>query len=332
MKPIHYLRFLSLVVLLALPARAQVTNFAIFKVTVYHQTNSAPPVTPDFPDAYYFGAQLNMSVANYYQAADFIWSAAPPTSPAYNANMPLISPNNFNYGSPFYATKAAFDADFGPGDYEMDGTFTNTTAYDNGFLTIPGTDIYSTNIAAYTPASLNQMQHMAPAQDLSVYLNSFDVFPGADEALTFINVFDPNSGISAYYTNDVSLLFTNLIVPANTLLYGMTYRVDTFFSSRIDTPDAGFNGALGIVGFDDLTYTEIITIPPTLNIAASGTNVVVSWPSLASNFYLQSTTNLLNAFGWNTVTNIFQPPGLTNMAIFPATGASRFYRLTSLAP
>jgi hypothetical protein len=239
------------------------------------------------------------------------------------------SPYNFNYGSPFYADKAAFDADFGDGDYELDATISGSPSYDSGVLTIPSPELYSTNVAAYAPDSWNQMQSVDPNTDLSVYLNSFDVMPGADEALTFINVYDPNFGTSYYYTNGTSLLLTNLFIPAGTLEYGKTYRVDTFFSSRVDTLDVWSGYAPGFMGFDNLTYTELTTIPPPLTIAPSGNNVVISWPSLASNFTLESTTNLLDPTSWSFAASIYQPPGLTNSISVPATNSACFYRLTS---
>jgi len=329
MKFMLCLRLLGLLVICASPAMAQVTNFAAFKVTVYHQTNSAAPTAPDFPNAYYFGAQVNLYEFDYYQSADLYWNEAPSTSPAADATMTLTTPYFLYYGSDYYSSKAAFDADFGDGDYEIDATLFDSPSYDSGYLTIPSPELYSTNIAAYTPDSWTQMQSVNPNHDLSLNLNSFDVLPGADEALTFVNVFNPTTGNSAYATNGTSLLLTNVFIPAGSLQYGVTYRVDTFFSSRINTPNAGFNNALGTMGFDNLTYTEITTIPPPLTIAANGNNIVLSWPSLASNYILESTTNLLAPQGWNYVTNIVQPPGLTNSASFPVTDSACFYRLTS---
>lgn len=328
MKTTAFLCRLGLLIALTLPASAQVTNYAVFKVTVYHQVDTMPPTVPDFPNAYYFGAQLNLTASNYYDSASFFWTAAPLTSTAAtNLALALVSPYNYNYGSPFYTTKAAFDADFGPGDYEVEGLFTNLS-YDSGIVTIPNPELYATNLPAFSPSAWSRMQQVDPAQDLALELNSFAVVPGATEAPMFLNVFDP-AGISPanYYTNGVSLLVTNVLIPANTLEYGVNYEADLFFSSRTDTPNAGFNGATAIMGFDDLTYASVATIPPPLWIASSGTNVVLSWPSLASNFILQGSTNLLDPAGWLDVTNIVQPPGLTNSAVFPAMGKALFYRL-----
>lgn len=275
-----------------------------------------------------------MTVSNYYQQADVMWLQAPNTSPVTNLNLPAISPFNFGYSVPYYTNKAGFDADFGPGDYEFDGTDTNTLVTDPAYVTLPTTEYYPSNIPAFTAESWNRMQQVDPAQNLSVNLNGFGVVDGGDLALTFIEVFNRLNpgGLDAYSTNNNSSALTNFVIPANTLYYGQNYEVDVYFSSRLVAHDAGFGGADGIVGFDYLTFADLSTIGPTLTIAMPGTNVAVNWPSLASNFSLQTSTNLSDPYGWGFVTNIVQPPGLTNTAVFPASDQNRFFRLTLGAP
>jgi len=70
--------------------------------------------------------------------------------------------------------------------------------------------------------------------------------------------------------------------------------------------------------------------PPQLRIQGVAANAVqVSWFSPASDFVLQDNTNALAAADWRNVTNGFVDDG-TNVTIVvdPATGGSRFYRLT----
>jgi hypothetical protein len=59
---------------------------------------------------------------------------------------------------------------------------------------------------------------------------------------------------------------------------------------------------------------------PQLTIIRSGTNVVLTWPTNATGFTLQSTTNLVSAI-WSNISGQF---AVTN----PITGAQKFYRLT----
>jgi len=72
--------------------------------------------------------------------------------------------------------------------------------------------------------------------------------------------------------------------------------------------------------------TELITSPLQLRIARAGTNVVISWPSAATGFQLQSKTNL--SFGtWTAVT---QAQIVTNNQFrvsLAITNAANFFRL-----
>jgi len=78
-----------------------------------------------------------------------------------------------------------------------------------------------------------------------------------------------------------------------------------------------------------LKYTRLSDQPaqPRLAIAASGTNLVLSWPASVTNFTLTTTPQLATNAAWTVVTN---PPSLlgTNRVVTNnATGTSRFYRL-----
>jgi len=79
-----------------------------------------------------------------------------------------------------------------------------------------------------------------------------------------------------------------------------------------------------------LTVSDIafyVTLPPTLQIQLSGTNVVVTWPLAAAGFVLETTDKLTTTNSWTTVTNV---PGIVNfqyMVTNQISGTSRFYRL-----
>jgi hypothetical protein len=78
---------------------------------------------------------------------------------------------------------------------------------------------------------------------------------------------------------------------------------------------------------DPFFFSFTPTSPPQLTIAASGTNVVLSWPTNAVEFTLQSTTNLFSAATW--VTNSPEPVVVNgqNTVTNPIAGAHHFYRL-----
>lgn len=82
------------------------------------------------------------------------------------------------------------------------------------------------------------------------------------------------------------------------------------------TAQSGGNGGNGTVFSLSLGSVNL----PQLIIIRSGTNVVLTWPTNATGFTLQSTTNLVSAI-WSNVSGQF---AVTN----PISGAQRFYRLT----
>jgi uncharacterized repeat protein (TIGR03803 family) len=76
-----------------------------------------------------------------------------------------------------------------------------------------------------------------------------------------------------------------------------------------------------------LTVT-LPAVPPQLTIAPSGTNVIVTWPTNAAGFTLESTTNLVSPAIWITNT---PPPvivGTNNAVTNGISGAKKFYRLS----
>src|SRR5262249_19312434 len=68
--------------------------------------------------------------------------------------------------------------------------------------------------------------------------------------------------------------------------------------------------------------------PPQLTITASGTNVILSWPTNAVGFTLQSTTNFRSSASW--VTNSSAPVVVNgqNNVTNPVSGPQQFYRLS----
>jgi uncharacterized repeat protein (TIGR03803 family) len=76
---------------------------------------------------------------------------------------------------------------------------------------------------------------------------------------------------------------------------------------------AGGNGTVFSLSLGSVNLPQLIII-------RSGTNVVLTWPTNATGFTLQSTTNLVSAI-WSNISGQF---AVTN----PITGAQRFYRLT----
>ncbi len=106
----------------------------------------------------------------------------------------------------------------------------------------------------------------------------------------------------------------------------------------IETDDAGYAVAVDAGGNIYLAGESInkgkdglivkILADPTLVIASVGTNVQLSWNGFATEFTLESRTNLVSTNAWQTMNDF--PASLTNnrtVVTIPATNAAGFFRL-----
>src|SRR5665213_1480764 len=66
---------------------------------------------------------------------------------------------------------------------------------------------------------------------------------------------------------------------------------------------------------------------PTLQAQVSGKNFILSWPTSATGYSLETTTNLTDPNSWMTLTNVPAIVNLQNTITNPASDGARFYRL-----
>lgn len=76
---------------------------------------------------------------------------------------------------------------------------------------------------------------------------------------------------------------------------------------------------------ENLTF--FISLAPTLQVQANGSNLIVSWPLSAQSFSLQTTTNLADPNAWDLVTNVPVIINFNNTVTNTMTGNQSFYRL-----
>ncbi|HEY1716913.1 MAG TPA: choice-of-anchor tandem repeat GloVer-containing protein [Verrucomicrobiae bacterium] len=69
-------------------------------------------------------------------------------------------------------------------------------------------------------------------------------------------------------------------------------------------------------------------IQPQLIIIPSGTNVILSWPTNATGFTLQSNTNFVSPAGWNAVSPAPVVVNGQNAVTNPISGTQQFFRLS----
>lgn len=125
-------------------------------------------------------------------------------------------------------------------------------------------------------------------------------------SFTVLHSFTPLSGSSYPYTNsDGAQLYAGLIISGYTL-YGMA--------------------SLGGTGGDGTIFTLTLPGPPPVGIAPAGDQIVISWPASATNFMLQSATDL-SAGSWSNITSGIVTAGTNRVFTNTPNGPAAFFRL-----
>ncbi len=297
-----------------------------FKITVFSQTNSAPPAAPNFPNAYFFGTYIDTDPSSYVSNV-VVYAPS-----EVNLTLNQFTPTYFENSSPYYADETNFDADYPGGTYDYNFDYldpSSTPVNADLYFDISTDNLYPTNVPAFAPDCWSGMQQVDPAQDFTLSWNSYDLTPGADYAFTFINISDHETGtFAAGPSGPPEETSTN--IPANTLEYGRVYDVGLYFSERQMPAGSGVGVGSITAGWDYLTQTTLLTIAPWLKIAPAGGNVILTWPALAANYQLEKITGLSAANTWNAVTNVPVVNGTTNVLSLPVTNGSAFFRLAPL--
>ncbi len=84
----------------------------------------------------------------------------------------------------------------------------------------------------------------------------------------------------------------------------------------------------GAFGNGTVFSLSLPPIAPLLTILGAGTNVVLTWPTNAAGFNLQSTTNLVEPVVWAAVAPAPVILNGNNTVTNPISGAQKFYRLS----
>jgi len=91
---------------------------------------------------------------------------------------------------------------------------------------------------------------------------------------------------------------------------------------------ANFSGSLGNGTVFSLALGSVSAPAPTLTIVPSGANVVLTWPTNAAGFTLQSATNLVSPVIWTNVSPGVVVVNAQYAMTNPVSGTNKFYRLS----
>jgi hypothetical protein len=319
---------------------AQVLDLSQYRQIVYQQTNASSLVTLRQPDDYYFFSVLDADPDKALEYSPFM-VYTPST-----ANEEFVMAEEGTYYFAFYgqsySNKTDLDTNYPPGGYDYVTTYSDpndgTPRSDNVIVFAPTNELYSATLPAFTTNCWTAMQHVDPSVDFPLSWNSYGLAPGATYAITFVNAYDSQTLDSTtyggyYYYGDPGI--TSTVIPAGSLDYGRTYIVELFFSTRVTSTTTNSDGSAVALtfGYDDVTDATLTTKAPPLQIAPAGNqSVTLSWPAAATNYVLQTTSDLNCADCWAEVPDSPDVNGTTNQLTLPIENARAFFRLAPVGP
>ena len=231
-------------------ASATILGYRTFKGAGYQQTSSAQPTTP-------IGFSADMDII-FDNPSDF--TAAQVVSPSPLSPMTLDIPTpGFAWFPSGYATAAERDMDFPVNStyqFQVSGGSLGTLS---ASLTTPATNLFPA-VPYFTGTTYDRLQSMDVTTSFQFDLNGYVAPPGANEASIFIGISRVSDGQLAYQLV-LPNTQTSFVLPANTLQPEISYLIALDYSSRINAPNAGFNGATSTVGFDLRTDLLFTTVP-----------------------------------------------------------------------
>jgi hypothetical protein len=240
--------FTSLALCVSSQACAGVTFYDIFYTTFYTQTSASPPAAPDL---HVFATRVLTSDATDLASA----SLAVPNFP-FAYNLFPVAPTSYLAARNF-ASQAALELAFPAGVYAHTiGGGTLGTA--NAALSRPANLFFCTEVPAFDASSFDTLASFPATQAVTLNFASFTRPAAANAAVTFLTIFDDQNAI-VFNAAEPGETSNSITVPANTLQPGATYRATLYYSSRIETANAGFGGATAIVGCDRATNAAITT-------------------------------------------------------------------------
>jgi hypothetical protein len=135
-------------------------------------------------------------------------------------------------------------------------------------------------------------------------------------------------------TNLVYLLPINLTTPTNQILLWTNQLTEFDCGMWLAPSNGNYQFKFTVVNknsassgyqlaFDDIKLTPV---PPSLTVTGQSGKVVISWPTNAGGYLLESTTNLTST-NWSPVPSAPSVVGSFNVITNPVNGSALFYRL-----
>ena len=221
---------------------------------------------------------------------------------------------------------------FGGGAYS--GTLNNCIVYFNTNGGNYGGGLLTINYCCTTPLSTSGVGNITNAplfvdtnawSNLRLQSNSPCINAGNNSYVTNATDLDGNPRIAG---GTVDLGAYEFQAPASMISYAWLQRFNLPINPATDTADPDGDGVNNyrewLAGSDP---TNPFSFPPLLTLIPYGANIILTWPTNAVGFTLQSTTNLSSPALWSTNSPGPIVIGGQNVVINPLSGPQQFFRL-----
>ncbi|HEY2082666.1 MAG TPA: hypothetical protein VGI88_07750 [Verrucomicrobiae bacterium] len=297
------------------------SNIFTFRVLGSSQTNAT------------LSTPVNITVSPYFcpDNPDMGFPIFNPTQPdgtmLLEANDPRFSAKVYNVGGVLYGVhNTEFNSRIAIQWYRVNAT--NGVLLEQGMISDPNLDLFFPSIAA---SRAGTVVIGCNGSSINTYVSSFAyVGQTVNGTTTFGSPLLLQSGSVSYHGIDELYLSSDPVPESRWGDYSATsldpvdpthfWTIQMFPSDQ--DPDLDF-------GIWSTQVTELIAAQPLpqLAIAPAGTNVLISWPSSAAGFQLQSNTNLVSAASWMPVSQTLSTNGNVISVLVPESGSQQFFRL-----
>ena len=295
-----------------------VSIFQVTKYAVYGQVSSA---APSFTTYEFFGQTILAS----NRTATSITVTIPVTSSVVSLDEDTLQPQRFSFAS-FTPNQTTFDTTFPLGNYVF-----NVTPAQQVTVNLP--NFSQPNIPVV--GNYNAAQAIDPSQPFTLMWNTYSNAAGKDWILLSISA---ASGGALFSTplfdqpGSLSGSATGVTIPAGVLPANSTNTVFLGFAHTTSVTNSG-NVSLAVVATVTLfairttTSGSVTGSPPVLTILPSGTNVLVEWPTNATGYNLQFSTNPASS-SWSTTLPTPVIINTNKVVTNGISGGARFFRLS----
>lgn len=243
---------------LAAAAHAQATDIVLFRTNINHQTSAT--------SADYLGTFLNAGI-DVTNPSDY--GAGTLTLPDGTTSYPITQTGtSYDYFSPLYPYAADLEADFPHGDYTLSFNAGNEPA---DAVTVTDAQ-YRWSPDVPLAHEYDTLEHAVAGQAITVHVAGFTPGDGTNDEISFYILHDNTAGFNPIDARNSNTNAYSFDISAGTLQASHSYTLSLYYSSRLDTLNAGLGGATAFLGYDQLTTLDftVAAVPEPASFAVLG--------------------------------------------------------------